>query len=96
MTPQVREILSWHFADHAGTPTALARFSSDGRPAGGGRLMILPVDLGLGQTRAAHAGGGAGSIIGCNSLQCRTDEAIRMPGAVMDVYASPAVSAGTY
>jgi len=33
MTPQ--EILSWHFADHAGTPTALARFLSDGRPAGG-------------------------------------------------------------
>ncbi len=30
----VREILSWHFAYNAGTPTTLARFLSDGRPAG--------------------------------------------------------------
>src|SRR6202011_1574024 len=40
------------------------------------------------EIRAIHAGGGFGSIIGRNSFQRPKEEALRMLGAVMDIYAA--------
>ncbi|MGH6842550.1 MAG: class I fructose-bisphosphate aldolase, partial [Methylocella sp.] len=40
----------------------------------------------LDEIRAIHAGGGFGSIIGRNSFQRTKEEALRMLGAVMDIY----------
>jgi DhnA family fructose-bisphosphate aldolase class Ia len=42
----------------------------------------------LEEIRSIHAGGGFGSILGRNSFQLPRAEALRMLGAVMDVYAS--------
>jgi fructose-bisphosphate aldolase, class I len=42
----------------------------------------------LDEIRSIHAGGGFGSIIGRNSFQRSKEEALRMLGAVMDVYAA--------
>jgi class I fructose-bisphosphate aldolase len=47
MTPRVREILSWYGADNPGTLTNLARLLNQGRLAGTGKLVILPVDQGF-------------------------------------------------
>jgi class I fructose-bisphosphate aldolase len=43
----------------------------------------------LEEIRSIHAGGGFGSILGRNSFQRPKTEALRMLGAVMDVYAAP-------
>ncbi|MCG3153121.1 MAG: Fructose-bisphosphate aldolase class 1 [bacterium] len=43
---RVREILSWYPADNPGTKTNLVRLLMQGRLAGTGRLLILPVDQG--------------------------------------------------
>jgi len=42
----------------------------------------------LDEIRSIHAGGGFGSIIGRNSFQRPKEEALRMLGAVMDIYAA--------
>ena len=47
----------------------------------------------LDEIRSIHAGGGVGSIINRNSFQRWKEEATRM--LVVDIYASPAASAGT-
>ena len=49
----------------------------------------------LDEIRAIHAGGGFGSIIGRNSFQRPKEDALRMLRAVMNIYASPAVSTGS-
>jgi class I fructose-bisphosphate aldolase len=43
----------------------------------------------LQEIKAIHAGGGFGSILGRNSFQRSRKEALRMLGAVMDIYAGP-------
>jgi class I fructose-bisphosphate aldolase len=43
----------------------------------------------LDEIRAIHSGGGFGSIIGRNSFQRPKDEALRMLGAVMEIYGAP-------
>jgi class I fructose-bisphosphate aldolase len=48
----------------------------------------------LGEIRAIHDGGGFGSILGRNSFQRTQDQALKMLGAVMDIYAGPPSSAG--
>jgi len=50
----------------------------------------------LDEIRAIRAGGGFGSIIGRNFFQRSKREALRMPGAVMDIYPASTVSAGTH
>ena len=47
MTPRVREILSWYGADNPGVLTNLARMLNQGRLAGTGKMVILPVDQGF-------------------------------------------------
>ena len=47
MTERVREILSWYRSDNPGTCTNLARMLNNGRLAGTGRMVILPVDQGF-------------------------------------------------
>lgn len=47
MTPRVREILSWYGADNPGVLTNLARLMNQGRLAGSGKMVILPVDQGF-------------------------------------------------
>jgi class I fructose-bisphosphate aldolase len=56
---------------------------------------VFDDDKPLDKIRAIHAGGEFGSIIGRYSFQRPKEEALRMLGAVMDVYASPPTSAGT-
>ncbi|UOF01732.1 class I fructose-bisphosphate aldolase [Bdellovibrio bacteriovorus] len=47
MTPRVREILNWYGADNPGVLTNLARMLNQGKLAGTGKLVILPVDQGF-------------------------------------------------
>ena len=47
MTPRVREILSWYGSDNVGVLTNLARIMNQGRLAGTGKMVILPVDQGF-------------------------------------------------
>lgn len=47
MTPRVRKILSYYESDNPGTKTNLARILMQGRLAGTGKLVILPVDQGF-------------------------------------------------
>jgi fructose-bisphosphate aldolase, class I len=47
MTPRVREILSWYWADNPGVLANLARMLNHGRLAGTGKMVILPVDQGF-------------------------------------------------
>lgn len=47
MTPRVREILNWYGADNPGVLTNLARMMNQGKLAGTGKLVILPVDQGF-------------------------------------------------
>src|ERR1700742_4950895 len=47
MTPRVRKILSHYESDNPGTKTNLARILMQGRLAGTGKLVILPVDQGF-------------------------------------------------
>lgn len=47
MTPRVREILSWYGADNPGVLTNMARVLNQGRLAGTGKVVILPVDQGF-------------------------------------------------
>ena len=47
MTPRVREILSWYGADNPGVLTNMARMLNQGKLAGTGKLVILPVDQGF-------------------------------------------------
>lgn len=60
-----------------------------------GGAAVFDDDNLLDEIRSIHAGGGSGSIIGRNSFQRPKDQALRMLGAVMDIYASPRASAGT-
>src|ERR1700741_4964427 len=46
-TKRVKEILSWYSADNAGTKANLARMLNQGRLAGTGKMVILPVDQGF-------------------------------------------------
>ena len=46
MTQKVKEILSWYESDNPGVKTNLARLLMQGRLAGTGKLVILPVDQG--------------------------------------------------
>ncbi len=43
---RVREILSWYSSDNVGVRTNIARMLNQGRLAGTGRLVILPIDQG--------------------------------------------------
>ncbi len=47
ITPTVREILSWYESDNPGTKANLTRMLMQGRLAGTGKLVILPVDQGF-------------------------------------------------
>ena len=47
MTPRVKEILSWYGAENPGALSNLARLLNQGRLAGTGKLVILPVDQGF-------------------------------------------------
>jgi class I fructose-bisphosphate aldolase len=47
MKDRVREILSWYSADNPGTLANLARILNQGRLAGTGKMVILPVDQGF-------------------------------------------------
>src|ERR1700682_807834 len=47
MTKRVREILSYYDSENVGVRTNLARFFNQGRLAGTGKLVILPVDQGF-------------------------------------------------
>lgn len=47
MTGRVKEILEWYGSDNPGTLTNLARLMNQGRLAGTGRFVILPVDQGF-------------------------------------------------
>src|SRR6188768_3345439 len=47
LTPKVQEILSWYESDNPGTKANLARILMQGRLAGTGKLVILPVDQGF-------------------------------------------------
>src|ERR1700759_4554030 len=47
MTPRVRKILSHYESDNPGTKTNLARILMEGRLAGTGKFVILPVDQGF-------------------------------------------------
>ncbi len=44
-------------------------------------------DVVLDEIRAIHEGGGFGSIIGCNSFQREKADALRLLGAIIDIYA---------
>src|SRR5574338_1668388 len=47
MGDRVQEILSWYESDNPGTKANLSRMLMQGRLAGTGRLVILPVDQGF-------------------------------------------------
>ena len=47
VTQRVRKILSNYESDNPGTKSNLARILMQGRLAGSGRLVILPVDQGF-------------------------------------------------
>ncbi len=47
MTPRVRKILPYYESDNPGTKANLARILMQGRLAGTGKLVILPVDQGF-------------------------------------------------
>lgn len=47
MTERVREILGWYGSDNPGTLTNLARILNQGKLAGTGKFVILPVDQGF-------------------------------------------------
>lgn len=47
MTQRIAEILSWYESDSPGTKANLARMLNQGRLAGTGKLVILPVDQGF-------------------------------------------------
>jgi len=47
MADRVQEILSWYSSDNAGTKTNIARLLRNGKLAGTGKLVILPVDQGF-------------------------------------------------
>jgi len=47
MTRKVKEILSWYESDSPGTKTNLARILMQGKLAGTGKMVILPVDQGF-------------------------------------------------
>src|SRR6478736_10013527 len=47
MADRVQEILSWYSSDNAGTKTNIARLLRQGKLAGTGKLVILPVDQGF-------------------------------------------------
>src|SRR6185437_2606693 len=53
-----------------------------------GGAAIFDDDTLFDEIRSIHAGGGFGSIIGRNSFQRPKDKALRMLGAVMDIYAA--------
>jgi class I fructose-bisphosphate aldolase len=53
-----------------------------------GGAAVFDDDKLLAEIRSIHAGGGFGSIIGRNSFQRPKAEALRMLGAVMDIYAA--------
>jgi class I fructose-bisphosphate aldolase len=61
-----------------------------------GGATVPDEDTLLDEIRAIHAGGGFGSLIGRNSFQRSKQDALRMLGDVMDIYASPPASAGTH
>lgn len=46
-TDRVKEILGWYESDNPGTKASLARFLNQGKLAGTGKLVILPVDQGF-------------------------------------------------
>lgn len=46
-TARVKEILGWYESDNPGTKASLARFLNQGKLAGTGKLVILPVDQGF-------------------------------------------------
>jgi fructose-bisphosphate aldolase, class I len=46
-TERVKEILSWYRSDNPGTLTSLARILNNGKLAGTGKMVILPVDQGF-------------------------------------------------
>jgi fructose-bisphosphate aldolase, class I len=46
LTPKVKEILSWYESENPGVKTNLARLLMQGKLAGSGKLVILPVDQG--------------------------------------------------
>lgn len=46
-TSRVKEILGWYESDNPGTKANLARFLNQGKLAGTGKLVILPVDQGF-------------------------------------------------
>jgi class I fructose-bisphosphate aldolase len=46
-TKRVREILGWYESDNPGTKANIARFLMQGKLAGTGKLVILPVDQGF-------------------------------------------------
>ncbi len=47
MKSRIQEILSWYESDNPGTRTNLARLLGNGKLAGTGKLVILPVDQGF-------------------------------------------------
>ena len=47
MTRKVKQILSWYESDSPGTKTNLARILMQGKLAGTGKMVILPVDQGF-------------------------------------------------
>jgi class I fructose-bisphosphate aldolase len=47
LTPKVKEILSWYESDNPGTKANIARILMEGKLAGTGRVVILPVDQGF-------------------------------------------------
>jgi class I fructose-bisphosphate aldolase len=53
-----------------------------------GGAAVFDDDKLLDEIRSIHAGGGFGSIIGRNSFQRPKEEALRMLGAAMDIYAA--------
>jgi class I fructose-bisphosphate aldolase len=53
-----------------------------------GGAAVFDDDKLLDEIRSIHAGGGFGSIIGRNSFQRPKEDALRMLGAVMDIYAA--------
>ena len=53
-----------------------------------GGAAVFDDDKLLDEIRSIHAGGGFGSIIGRNSFQRPKEEALRMLGAVIDIYAA--------
>jgi class I fructose-bisphosphate aldolase len=57
-----------------------------------GGAAIFDDDALLDEIRAIHQGGGFGSIIGRNSFQRPRDEALKMLGGVIDIYAAPCAS----